>query len=70
MSSVRIIPIYIEVLDNIISNQLTSIVRIIYKNLHFPPDFPYTLQHLAVDTLFASIGQELRKLLFVLREAK
>ena len=39
-------------------------VRILDQDLHFHPDLASTLQDLSVDTLFASIGQELRKLHF------
>ena len=41
-----------------------SHVRILDQDLHFHPDLASTLQDLSVDTLFASIGQELRKLHF------
>ena len=39
-------------------------VKILDQVLHFHPQLAYTLQDLSVDILFASIGQELRKLHF------
>ena len=39
-------------------------VRSLDQELNFYPDLASTLQDLSVDTLFASIGQELRKLHF------
>jgi hypothetical protein len=41
-----------------------SHVRIPDQDIHFNPDLASTLQDLSEDTLFASIGQELRKLHF------
>ena len=41
-----------------------SHVRRLDQDLHLHPDLASTLQDLSVDTLFASIGQELRKLHF------
>ena len=39
-------------------------VRILDQDPYFDPDLASTLLDLSVDTLFASIGQELRKLHF------
>ena len=44
--------------------KITISVRSLDQDLHFYPDLASTLQDLSVDTLFASIGQELRKLHF------
>ena len=45
---------------------ISSLIHVIIlnQNLHFHPDLAFMLQHHFVDTLFASIGQEIRKLHF------